>query len=128
MNRGHGRSDKLSALLAVVGLGTCALVAACTGPSQGQLDVVPAVAPEVPPVQLCSHNGILNSPYSYDGEAGTFTSKTAPRGLPTFGIPGTDFPRDTMIVVVPAGNNTSAAGSDAYQADNAIFYFEPGMH
>ena len=71
---------------------------------------------------------ILRSPYSYNGAAGTFKTSGMPAGLPTFGAPGTDFPRAASIIVIPAGNNTSAAETGAYQVDNTIFYFEPGKH
>lgn len=70
---------------------------------------------------------ILQSPWSYDGAGGTFTAAAAPRGLPTFGSPGTDFPSATRIVVVPAGNDTAAA-QDAFNLNHAVIYFEPGEH
>lgn len=71
---------------------------------------------------------ILRSPWNYDGAAGTFTAATEPRGLPTFGSAGTDFPSATQIVVVPTGDNTTPAGTGAYQLNNAVVYFEPGEH
>ena len=49
-------------------------------------------------------------------------------GLPTFGSPGSDFPGATQIIVVPAGNNTAAAGGGAYNVDHAVVYFDPGIH
>ena len=69
---------------------------------------------------------ILNSPYSYNGGATTFTSGQF--GLPTFGTAGTDFPNATNGVIIPAGNNTTAAGNGTYQADHTVFYWEPGEH
>ena len=71
---------------------------------------------------------VLQSPWTYDGTAGTFTASNAPSGLPTFGSAGTDFPSATQLVVVPAGNNTSPASSGAYGISNAVIYFEPGEH
>lgn len=71
---------------------------------------------------------ILDSPYNYDGQAGTFTVGNAPHGLPTFGRSGTIFPKDTSIVVVPAGNNTEAGETALYDGNNIVYYFEPGNH
>jgi parallel beta-helix repeat protein len=71
---------------------------------------------------------VLQSPWTYDGAAGTFTASNAPSGLPTFGSAGTDFPSATQLVVVPAGNNTSPASSGAYGISNTVIYFEPGEH
>ena len=71
---------------------------------------------------------VLDSPWSYDGAAGTFTTSGSPAGLPTFGSAGTDFPFATRVVVVPAGNNSSAGHSGAWNVSHTIFYFEPGTH
>ena len=89
-----------------------------------------AVAPgarAASPVRVCGQP-ILDSPWDYDGAAGTYTTSGTPAGLPTFGAPGTDFPSATKVIVVPAGNNTSAANGGKYDVDNAVVYFEPGMH
>ena len=69
---------------------------------------------------------LLRSPWHYTGPAGTYQSGTA--GLPTFGSPGTDFPRATSGTVVPAGDNTAAGGNATYRADHTVIYFEPGVH
>ncbi len=79
------------------------------------------------PTPICNQ-AILDSPWRYDGTAGTYTTSGTPEGLPTFGAPDTDFPSATKVIVVPAGNNTTAAATGAYQVTNAIVYFEPGMH
>lgn len=80
------------------------------------------------PTPICGQP-ILNSPYSYNGVSGTFTAANEPAGLPTFGTADTDFPNATSIIVVPAGDNTTAAANNAtYQVNNAIVYFEPGTH
>lgn len=84
-------------------------------------------APSGPPVRICNEP-ILDSPWSYDGAAGTYRTSGTPAGLPTFGAPGTDFPHASELVVVPAGNNTTAASSGTYQLNNAVIYFEPGVH
>jgi parallel beta-helix repeat protein len=84
-----------------------------------------AVGPTAP-TRICGQP-ILNSPFRYDGPAKTFKTSGTP-GLPTFGMAGTDFPKATKIVVIPAGNNTAAAFNGAYEANRTIFYFEPGTH
>jgi len=71
---------------------------------------------------------ILDSPYHYDGAAGTFTVSGTPSGLPTFGAPGTDFPSATRLTVVAAGNNSAAASAGTYQVTHTVVYFEPGIH
>lgn len=71
---------------------------------------------------------VLDSPWNYDGKPGPYTSSGTPAGLPTFGAAGTDFPRATSLLVVAAGDNTSAATAGAYQASNTVVYFEPGTH
>ena len=88
---------------------------------------ISADAPSGPPVRVCNQP-ILDSPWSYDGRAGTYHTSGAQAGLPTFGAPGTDFPRASEVVVVPAGNNTAAAGNGAYMLNEAVIYFEPGRH
>ncbi len=79
------------------------------------------------PTPVCG-TSVLNSPYSYNGAAGTYTTSGSPAGLPTFGAAGTDFPTATKIVVIPAGNNSAAAGTGTYEPSNVIYYFEPGTH
>ena len=71
---------------------------------------------------ICSNSSYLQSPYSYDGGATSFTS--GQYGLPTFGSSGTDFPSATSGVIVPAGSNTPTAWS----SNNTVYYFEPGLH
>lgn len=86
-----------------------------------------SVPPASPPVRICD-SPILDSPWHYDGAPGTYTKSGTPAGLPTFGSPGTDFPNATEVIVVPAGDNTSAASAGDYQAHNAVIYFAPGLH
>ena len=71
---------------------------------------------------------MLDSPWSYDGAPGTYSTNGTPAGLPTFGSAGTDFPSATRVMVVPAGDNTSAADSGTYQVAHTVVYFEPGAH
>ena len=66
---------------------------------------------------------ILNSPYSYDGAAGAYSSGTA--GLPTYGTAGSDFPKATAGVVLPTGTHSY----QAWQLDpNTVYYLLPGTH
>ena len=114
-------------------------LAACTGhttPRPSGATSAPASAPPGAPVvnsaplsptPVCNRP-ILNSPWSYDAAAGTYSTSGTPAGLPTFGAPGTDFPHATKVIVVPPGDNTSAAHGGSYAVDNAVIYFEPGMH
>ena len=66
---------------------------------------------------------ILRSPYAYSGRAGPFPSGTA--GLPTYGKPGTDFPKDTAGEVLPVG--THYYPSYELKA-NTVYYLLPGIH
>ena len=66
---------------------------------------------------------ILNSPYNYNGAAGSYSSGTA--GLPTYGTPGSDFPNDTAGVVLPAGKHSYAS----YELrPSTVYYLLPGKH
>lgn len=66
---------------------------------------------------------ILNSPYNYDGAAGSYPSGRA--GLPTYGTPGSDFPHDTAGVVLPAGKHSYPS----YELrPNTVYYLLPGEH
>ncbi len=66
---------------------------------------------------------ILNSPYNYDGASSSFSSGTA--GLPTYGTPGSDFPKDTAGVIIPTGTNNYPS----YQIrPNTVYYLLPGTH
>lgn len=85
------------------------------------------VAPTSPPAKICGQP-VLNSPWSYNGTAGTYTTSGTPAGLPTFGSAGTDFPSATEVIVVAAGDNTTQGHSGAWNVANAIIYFEPGLH
>jgi Right handed beta helix region len=89
----------------------------------------PAITGPAPsaPTAVCGQP-ILDSRWHYDGSPGTFDAQQAPAGLPTFGSPGSDFPSATQIIVVPAGNNTSAANNGTYAVSHAVVYFEPGVH
>jgi hypothetical protein len=65
----------------------------------------------------------LRSPYSYTGEPGPYASGES--GLPTFGRPGTDFPRASAGVVLPPQTRD-------YQnwelKPRTVYYLAPGMH
>ena len=66
---------------------------------------------------------ILNSPYNYDGAAGPYSSGTA--GLPTYGTPGSDFPKDNAGVVLP--DQTMNYQNWQLRPDT-VYYLEPGVH
>jgi parallel beta-helix repeat protein len=108
-------SHKCSYLLVVLLLAACTVTARPHGAS----------AP-VGTVKVGRHvcgRPILRSPYDYHGGTGGYSSGTA--GLPTYGAPGTDFPRATAGMVLPAGTHTYAS----YQLrPNTVYYLLPGQH
>ena len=66
---------------------------------------------------------ILNSPYDYNGVAGSYSSGTP--GLPTYGKPGSNFPKDTAGVVLPRGKNNYLS----YELKpDTVYYLLPGKH
>ena len=66
---------------------------------------------------------ILNSPFSYDGPAGAYSSGTP--GLPTYGTANSDFPRDTAGVVLATGVKNFLS----YQLKpETVYYLVPGTH
>jgi parallel beta-helix repeat protein len=69
---------------------------------------------------------ILDSTFSYDGAAGSYTSGTA--GLPTYGAPGTDFPDATSGIVIAPGDHSQNAAKGFFSTDRRVYYFEPGEH
>jgi hypothetical protein len=74
------------------------------------------------PTSVCGHP-VLDSPYHYNGRAGKYSSGTA--GLPTYGVPGSDFPKDTAGVVLPAGKHSYAS----YElSPDTVYYLLPGTH
>lgn len=91
-------------------------------PAQLSASVVP------PQSTVVCGSSVLFSPWHYDGPAGTYTATTEPAGLPTFGTAKSNFPSASEIMVVAAGNNTTAAASGDYQVNHTVVYFEPGIH
>ncbi len=74
------------------------------------------------PTKICGQP-ILDSPFSYNGAAGKYSSGTA--GLPTYGAPGSDFPKDTAGVVLPTGTHSYLS----YQlSPSTVYYLLPGKH
>jgi hypothetical protein len=110
-------------LLAVV-LVVTALLAACTTPAPRTVRSAAAggsgAGASAPAV--CGEP-ILHSPYDYDGRAGAYRSGT--EGLPSYGAPGTAFPRDTAGVVIAAG--TRDYPSYDLRSDT-VYYLLPGTH
>jgi hypothetical protein len=124
-SRRHHRRSLICGTLLLASV--AATLAGCDGTSSVVLsasnqDVAPAS-----PTAVCG-SAVLHSPWSYDGKAGTYTAKNEPGGLPTFGSAKTNFPYATKIIVVAAGNNTTAGVRADYQVNKAIVYFEPGVH
>ena len=50
------------------------------------------------------------------------------RGCRLSARPSRNFLRILRLVVIPAGDNTTAAASSQYGADYTVYYFEPGTH
>jgi parallel beta-helix repeat protein len=74
------------------------------------------------PASVCGRS-VLDSPFSYDGAPGAFSSGTP--GLPTYGTAGSDFPDDVAGVVLAAGAHSYAS----YQlAPKTVYYLLPGTH
>jgi parallel beta-helix repeat protein len=66
---------------------------------------------------------VLESPYNYHGRARSYRSGAA--GLPTYGKPRTDFPRDRGGVVLPVGRQSY----ESYQLrPYTVYYLLPGTH
>lgn len=98
--------------------------AACTSgpPSAAQPASRDLPGRTAPLARICGQP-ILDSPYHYDGAAGTYRSGTA--GLPTYGTPGSDFPHATAGVILPPGNR----GYMSYDlSPDTVYYLLPGEH
>lgn len=133
-------SFRFSRAAAILVIGAVCVLSSCTGapapagkPPAGKQGATSGAA--VPPKSTAPSSGtkvcgqpILQSPWDYDGAPGTFTAANEPKGLPTFGSAGTDFPSATSILVVAAGNNTGTAANGGYALNHAVIYFEPGDH
>ena len=101
-----------------------AVVTGCTATPSSQYHASPHLQADLPAqsAQICGHP-ILNSPFSYNGAAGKYSSGTA--GLPTYGKPGTDFPKATAGVILPAGKHSYAS----YELNpDTVYYLLPGKH
>ena len=84
-------------------------------------DVDPAIRP--PHAKAVCNQPILDSPYSYHGAPGKYSSGTA--GLPSYGTPDSDFPDATSGVVLPTGKNDYLS----YQlSPDTVYYLLPGKH
>ena len=101
-----------------------AAVAGCSAsqPSNGTARPAGQPAELSQPSRVCGHR-ILDSPFTYNGPAGSYSSGTA--GLPTYGKPGTDFPSATAGMVLPAGTHSYLS----YQLNpGTVYYLLPGVH
>jgi Right handed beta helix region len=111
--------------------GTAHTVVQAGTPGSQQGASVPGISESGPPPSagraVCG-TAVLNSPWNYDGQPGTFSAQNEPKGLPAIGSAKSAFPSATKIIVVPAGDNSQAATQADYQVNNAVVYFEPGVH
>jgi hypothetical protein len=116
------------AALAIIGAFKLTDAGPGSQPSAGEGSYPPASAESQPPAgsaarTLVCGQPILESPFSYGGAAGSYRSGTA--GLPTYGAPGSDFPRDTAGVVLPTGTHSYPS----YQLKpDTVYYLLPGTH
>lgn len=109
----------LAVALAITG------VVLLTGAGPGSHPQAAASYPQAGPVAQRTVCGqpILKSPFSYNGAAGPYRSGTV--GLPTYGTPGSDFPRDTAGIVLPTG----AHNYPSYELKpDTVYYLLPGTH
>jgi Right handed beta helix region len=125
------RSRRLSLGIAVAAC--CALVLAFIGVrlsqhtqqsarQQAADDTAGAPASYTGVTRICGRP-VLNSPYSYHGTAGPYSSGTA--GLPTYGTPGSDFPNDNAGVVLP--DQTMSYQNWQLHPDT-VYFLESGVH
>lgn len=115
------RSFQFSALvLASLLIGAVLIVLNHATTPKRAYDTVPT-APTVTS-SICANPTYLASPYTYTSGTGPYRSGTS--GLPTFGIAGSDFPYDTIGMVVEPGSINLAD----YSAAHTLYYFEPGRY
>lgn len=128
-SRSHATRKRLTAaVLAAAGIMAAAALPGCTGTAAGSHPPTAGqVAPTAAGPSVCGQP-VLHSPWDYNGDAGTYDTSGTPAGLPTFGAAGTEFPSATSVIVVAAGDNSSAATAADYQVNNTVVYFEPGTH
>src|SRR5262249_39027753 len=95
------------------------VVAAATRPPDPALSPTPSALPSIAHGPAVCGTPILNSPAS-PGRYGS-----GKPGLPTFGTPGSDFPRATAGRVLAAGQRSF----QAWQLKrNTVYYLVPGVH
>jgi parallel beta-helix repeat protein len=83
----------------------------------------PSAGGVIPTSKRVCGQPVLDSPYTYDGPAGSYRSGTA--GLPTYGTPQSDFPSATAGMVLPTGLNDYLS----YQlSPDTVYYLLPGIH
>ena len=100
-----------------------AVVTGCTAtPSSNTTSPSPQADLPTQSAEICGRP-ILSSPFSYHGASGKYSSGTA--GLPTYGKPGTDFPKATAGIILPAGKHSYAS----YELNpDTVYYLLPGKH
>lgn len=136
---GIARSRGMRRFMGVLVVGLLVGTAACSGGETSTVRAIPDASPtsDASPGKDASAQAndasatgnkvcgqaILLSPFIYNGKAGNYTSGTF--GLPTYGMPGTDFPNDTDGVVLPTG--TQSYPSYELKPDT-VYYLLPGLH
>jgi Right handed beta helix region len=109
-----------SCLLVVLAIGG-AVVLEGAGPGSHAQTRIGSSPPST--ASLVCGRPILRSPFGYDEAAGTYRSGTT--GLPTYGTQGSDFPRDTAGIVLPAGTHNYPS----YELKpDTVYYMLPGVH
>jgi parallel beta-helix repeat protein len=86
----------------------------------------PTSSPSSPPASatLVCGQAILNSPFDYNTAVTTLTSyKSGTAGLPTYGVPGSDFPNATAGAIVPASTQDYGELNP-----DTVYYLLPGTH
>jgi hypothetical protein len=95
-------------------------MAGTAGAAPTTVTVASAASPSA--LKVCGQP-ILQSPFNYDGAAGSYVSGTP--GLPTYGSPGSDFPNDLAGIVLPTGTHSY----QAYEMQtDTVYYLLPGEH
>lgn len=132
--RAAGRRSALTSRPALIWCAVAVVILAVTSVMivKASSTVTPTATPTATPpqisraisagTQVCGRS-FLHSPYSYHGAAGRYSSGTT--GLPTYGKPGSDFPKATAGVILPTGRHDYKS----YQLNSdTVYYLLPGTH
>ena len=110
------------AIVAVAAAITVAIRPSSTAKPPGKSQRISSAIAISAGTQVCGKQ-ILHSPYSYRGPAGFYSSGAA--GLPTYGKPGSDFPKASAGEIIAVGRHDYAS----YQLQpDTVYYLLPGVH